>query len=455
MKVYNTLTRKLETIKEKKLKMFVCGVTVYDYAHIGHARSYVCFDVIAKFFRFKKIKVYYLQNITDIDDKVINKSKESGEQWDVIAKRFTEAYVEDMKILGVSSVDKLAPATQYIPEIISQVSRLMKKKFAYVVPNDGVYFDISKFPSYGKLSHQDVKNLKAGARVKVHEGKRNEGDFVLWKFSKPGEPIWTAPFAKGRPGWHIEDTAITEKELGKSYDLHGGGLDLIFPHHESEIAQMEAITGKSPFVKYWLHNGFVLINNEKMSKSLKNFWTIRDVLKKHSPRAVRYYCLSVHYRSPINYSDEALQHAENAVQRLDDFVLRLQSANGKQTNISKIVKDAEKKFVHAMENDVDTSSALASIFDLMKQLNKLINLGKFSKKNAKDTIKLLTAINQVLGVFEFTKENVSSKVESLINQREQARMKKDFATADMIRKQLLDQGIILEDTKDGVRWKKA
>ncbi len=454
MKVYNTLNRKVEKISQKKIKAFVCGPTVYDYAHIGHARSYVSFDVIIKFLRFSKRSVYYVQNITDIDDKIINRAKESNKKWDDVAKEFTKMYFEDMQTLGVTAVDKYAPATEYIDEIKSQVSRLLKKGVAYKI-SDGIYFDIKKFPEYGKLSHQNVNDLEAGSRVEVNKEKHNVQDFVLWKFKKEGEPSWSAPFGEGRPGWHIEDTAITEKELGKKYDLHGGGLDLIFPHHESEIAQMEAITGKKPFVKYWLHNGFVLINNEKMSKSLNNFWTIRDVLAKFSPRAIRYYCLSVHYRAPINYSDESLQHAENAVQRLDDFVARLRSANGKDSKVKALLSKSEKSFRKAMENDFDTSAALASIFDVMTKINKLIDKGALSTDNAKEVLAFVEKINTVLGVFDLEVQELPKGAAELIAQRELARKNKDFVSADKLRKELSDMGIIVEDSKTGIRWKKA
>ncbi|MEK6940986.1 MAG: cysteine--tRNA ligase [Nanoarchaeota archaeon] len=453
MKVYNTLTRKKEEIKEKKLKAFVCGITCYDYAHIGHARSYICFDVIIKFLRYLGKDVFYLQNITDIDDKIIERADKSKQPWDSISKEFAKAYLDDMKTLGVDSVDKYVLATKYIKNIKSQVQRLLDIGVAYKL-DDGIYFEINKFPDYGKLSHQYQKDMKSGVRVEINKQKKHHGDFVLWKFRKQNEPFWPAKFGSGRPGWHIEDTAITEQEFGPQYDLHGGGLDLIFPHHESEIAQMESISGRAPLVKYWLHNGFVLVDNVKMSKSLGNFWTIRDVLKEFSPRAVRHYCLSVHYHAPINYSKESLQHSENTIKRLDDFVSRVRSANGKISNVKPLIQKTEKAFTSSMENDFDTSGALSSLFGLIHDINKLVDESKLSKKNAQDVISFIKEINTVLGIFRLKEDTLSKNVRTLIKQRETARNNKDFALADKIREKLKGLGIILEDTKEGIRWKK-
>ncbi|MBU2442517.1 MAG: cysteine--tRNA ligase, partial [Nanoarchaeota archaeon] len=331
LKVFNTLTRKIEKfvpLKGKKVKMFVCGPTIYDYSHVGHAKTYVQFDIIAKYLRYKGFDVFYLQNITDIDDKIIKRANENNETSKKLAARFEEEYYEDMKSLGVDSIDKYARATDYIPQIIKQIKTLLEKGYAYET-KDGVYFEIDKFSEYGKLSHQPLDQIQAGARVTINEEKKNPADFSLWKKQKPGEPFWDSPWGKGRPGWHIEDTAITETEFGPNYDLHGGGIDLIFPHHESEIAQMEAISGNKPFVKYWLHTAFLNIRKEKMAKSLGNFLTIRDMLSKWDKKTFRFFFASTHYRTAIDFSDENIEQAKKGLDRINEFIRKVLVANGK------------------------------------------------------------------------------------------------------------------------------
>lgn len=456
--VYNTLTRKKETFEPMdgtKVKMFVCGPTVYDLSHIGHARSYISFDVIAKYLRWKKFDVFYLQNITDIDDKIIVRGNEAGKDPLKLAKEYENIYYEDMTALGVNSVSKYAAATDYIPQIISQVERLIEKGHAYEAA-DGIYFDITTFPDYGKLSKQNLEELKV-SRIEENPVKRNQGDFVLWKKEKPGEPTWDSPWGKGRPGWHIEDTAITETEFGPQYDLHGGGMDLIFPHHEAEITQMEACSGKVPFVKYWVHNGFLQVEGEKMSKSLNNFTTIRDALANHDKRALRYFFLSTHYRAPINYAEQSLEAAKNTVERLDEFVRVLRSITEGEDNpdvptrIEKLMTDFEV----AMDDDFEISKALAGLFDFVKDINIIIADQKLSKANADAAIAAVEEVNDVLGVVSFEEEALSAELKKLIEEREEARKNKDFEAADRIRDELKSKGIIIDDTAQGVRWKKA
>ena len=332
LKFYNTLTRKVEEfrpINNKEVKMFVCGPTVYDYAHIGNARTFTNFDFIAKYLRYKNYKVFYLQNITDIDDKIIKKANEEKTGWDNISRKYEKIFLEDMKLLGNDAVSKYARATDYIPEIVSQVKRLIEKGIAYKI-SDGYYFDLSKFREYGKLAKRtSLEEDDAVSRIDENPEKRNKGDFCLLKFSKPEEPVWHTELGDSRPGWHIEDTAITEKELGQQYDLHGGAIDLIFPHHEAEIAQMEAISGKKPFVKYWLHTGFLQFNKEKMGKSKGNFWIVRDVIKKYNKQIIRFMFLSTHYRKPLEFSEESLEQAKNSLQKLNEFMLKLENCKSK------------------------------------------------------------------------------------------------------------------------------
>jgi len=339
LKIYSTLTRKKEEfkpIKKNKIRFFVCGPTTYDYSHLGHAKTYVQFDVIVKYLRYKGYKVFYLQNITDIDDKIIKKAFEENTDWKKIAEKYEQAYLEDIKKLGVDSVNKYARATDYTKEIISQVKRLIKKGFAYKI-SDGWYFDLSKDKEYGKLAKRTAQEADdAVSRIDENTEKINKGDFCLWKFSKQNEPAWKTDIGNGRPGWHLEDTAITEKELGNQYDIHGGGLDLIFPHHEAEIAQMESISGKKPFVKYWLHTGFLQINKEKMSKSLGNFLTIKEILRNYNKNIIRFLFISSHYRKPIDFSEETLRQAKNTLQKLNEFMVKLDNYKSKVKNNKKV-----------------------------------------------------------------------------------------------------------------------
>ncbi|MEM2954796.1 MAG: cysteine--tRNA ligase [Candidatus Nanoarchaeia archaeon] len=458
LKVYNTLTRKKEVLranKNKRLNMFVCGPTVYDHAHIGHARSYIIYDTFVKYLRYKKFNVTYLQNITDIDDKIINRAKELNKDPLELAREFEKYYLEDMRSLNVNSVDIYARASEHIQEIISQIQRLLEKGFAYVA-EDGVWFEVSKFSDYGKLSKQNIEELKKH-RIEPSSYKKSPNDFSLWKAQKPGEPFWDSPWGKGRPGWHIEDTAIAEKYFGVQYDIHGGGEDLIFPHHEAEIAQMEALSGKSPMVRYWLHNGFLLVNGEKMSKSLKNFVTIKDALKEWPAPILRLFFLSTHYRAPINYSRNALENAKKNYQKIEAFIFRLLTYKNKisKENVSLWIKEFSKNFTDALDDDFNTAQALAEIHNFIKKANIALDEKKIDEKDARKIYRALLKIDKIFSLnFDKIKVPKLSKIDlDLIKEREEARAKKDYQKADRIREEFKKKGILLEDTEFGVIWK--
>ncbi|MGA2130248.1 MAG: cysteine--tRNA ligase [Candidatus Pacearchaeota archaeon] len=440
LKVYNTLTRKKEVfkpIKGKQVNIFVCGPTVYNYIHAGNAKTYAQFDMIVKYLRFKGFKVFYLQNITDIDDRIIKKSQETGEKWDSISKKYEKFYKEDMENLGVDSVNKYASATNYIPEIISQVKRLIEKGYAYKI-SDGWYFDLKKDKDYGKLARKTSLDAEdAVSRIDESKEKRNSGDFCLWKFSKPGEPIWKSKeLGDGRPGWHIEDTAITEKEFGPQYDIHGGGMDLIFPHHEAEIAQMESISGEKPLVRYWFHTGFLNISKEKMSKSKGNFKTLRELLEIYGKNTLRYFFASTNYRKPIDFSEETLENAKNAVERLRNIASELKD-DGK-TN---------KKYLEEFENEVDNElnfpNGLAVMWKMLRD------------EKADGKLKTINEMNKVF-CFNLEKEHVkiNDEIKKLIIEREKLRKSKKWAEADKIREKINKLGFVLEDTDKGVIAKK-
>ncbi len=468
LKVYNTLTRKLEEFhpiheKENRVYMFVCGPTVYDSPHVGHARSYVAYDTIAKYIRYKGWSLFYVQNITDIDDKIIRRAQETGKSWKDIARKYEEEYHKAMKMLFVDSVNLYARATEHIPEIIDQIKRLIEKGYAYET-EDGIYFDITKFPEYGKLSGQKLEDLMVGARVEINENKRHPYDFALWKKAKPGEPTWDSPWGPGRPGWHIEDTAISERYLGQQYDLHGGGMDLIFPHHECEIAQMEAISGKKPFVRYWLHNGFLEVNGEKMSKSLKNFWTIEDVLKKVRPEALRYFLLSTHYRSPINFSDENLEQAQKAWEGLAKTVRKLKklAKGGKEgeprEQVVEALEELRKRWEDAMDDDFNTPKALAVLHDWATFVNK--EYDNMSRKEAEIALNLVRRWDSVLTLFRsvleseggISEELVEGLMRIIITVRQKLREQKLYEISDWIRSELGNLGIQLNDKGKETTW---
>ncbi len=457
LKLYNTLTRKKEVFKPKrkeKVNIFVCGPTVYDFSHIGHARTYVSFDVIVKYLREKGYDVFYLQNITDIDDKVIKRANEKKISWKKLARNFEKEYLKDMKTLKINSVTKYARATDHIKEIISQVKRLKKKGFGYET-NNGIYYDIGRFKGYGKLSRRTVV-MAEDALSRIDEGgeKRNAGDFCLWKFSKKDEAKWESPWGPGRPGWHIEDTAITEKYFGPQYDIHGGARDLIFPHHEAEISQMEAVSGKSPLVRYWLHTGFLTIEGQKMSKSLGNFITIRKLLEKVSPRVLRLLLIKTHYRSPIDFSDKLLLQSKREIERMDEFLRKLKKLNKKgleRKSKLKLAERVEKEFEQSMEDDFNTPSAVSVIFKLIAEGNKLLNKRRLTSKEAREILVFFKKIDRVfsLDLTKVEKVKIPQKIRNLVRQREQFRKYSRWEKADDIRKEIEKSGFFVEDTQEG------
>ncbi len=449
LNVYNTLTRKKEEfkpLKGKNVNMFVCGVTPYDYAHIGHAKTYVQFDVIAKYLRYSGYDVFYLQNVTDIDDKIIQRAHERNLEPLELARNFEKEYFKDMEALGVNSVSKFARATDYINEIINQVKRLIDKGFAYIVEDDGVYFNLSKFKEYGKLSGRTSLGAEdAVSRIDEGVKKINKGDFCLWKKSKPNEPKWQDSwFNGGRPGWHIEDTAISEKFFGPQYDVHGGARDLIFPHHEAEIAQMESSSGKKPFVKYWLHTGFLNAKGQKMAKSLGNFITIKDALKKYDGKVLRMFYISGHYRSPIDFSEELLEQAKNSLERLNEFARKLRNSNDKDD--IKLIEKTKKEFFKHMDDDFDTPKALADIFDFVKDVNK--------KGGGKKSYELMAEIDKIFNVLTLEDAEIPDEIKKLVEEREKARKEKDFKKSDNIREEIKGKGYSLDDTEKGAIIKK-
>jgi len=408
MLVYSTLSRAKEEFKPIKgriVKMFVCGPTVYDYPHIGHAKTYVAMDVIARYLRFKGYSVFYVQNITDIDDKIITRAKEQGTSTEELADRFLRIYYEDMELLNIKSVSLFARATQHVEEIIEQIEELMTKGKAYE-RGGNVYFDVSAFPDFGELSGQKRDELIAGARVEVDENKESPEDFALWKKMKDGEPFWNSPWGRGRPGWHIEDTAISINYLGQQYDIHGGGIDLIFPHHEAEIAIAESLTEKKPFVKYWFHTGFLLVKGEKMAKSMGNFVTIREILKGYDPMALRFFLLYTQYRSPIDFSYELLNEASEAYGRLNDSFSRARKAQGSEGEdaaLREMLRVSRDGFFKAMDDDFNTREAIAALF----QLSRAINNSRLTDTEAlADLRNFITEISEILGLFEDREEKI-------------------------------------------------
>ena len=481
MKIYNTLTGKKEEfvpLIPNKVKVYACGVTVYDHCHIGHARNAVVFDVIRRYLRYKGFDVTYVRNFTDIDDKIINRAKQEGSTWDEVARKYTDEYYKDMDRLGVARADVEPKATEHIEEMINIVKGLIDKGYAYEVDGN-VYFSVNTFPEYGKLSKRDKEEMMAGARVEVDKRKKKALDFALWKKSKQGEPFWESPWGLGRPGWHIECTAMSIKHLGESFDIHGGGADLLFPHHENEIAQSEAFTGK-PFARYWIHNGFITIDKEKMSKSLGNFFTIKEVLDKFDPETVRFFLLSTHYRSPIEFSDEQLRESENSIDRYYTTVLRINDFLEKKELVREELSSAglifkellfpfREKFEEAMNDDFNTALALGHTFELIREANRFLDSKPSEWKDKELLLKtkdLLSEAGNILNIFNKNPyewyislmkiKNIGlSEKEILerIKERQEARKREDWKFADKIRKELEGKGIILEDKRDRTDWK--
>jgi cysteinyl-tRNA synthetase len=462
MKLYNTLTRKKEDfipIHENEVRMYCCGPTVYNYFHIGNARPFIIFDVFRRYMEYKGYKVTYVQNFTDIDDKMIQRANEENITVAELAERFIEEYFKDADGLGIERATVYPRATQHIDEMVAFIEDLIEKGLAYEIDGD-VWYDTSAFDDYGKLSRQDLEELEAGARVDPNEKKRNPMDFALWKAQKPGEPAWDSPWGKGRPGWHIECSVMSSKYLGETIDIHAGGQDLIFPHHENEIAQSEGLSGK-PFANYWLHNGYINVDNRKMSKSLGNFFTVRDISEKYDLEIVRLFMLSAHYRSPVNFSHELLDQAKSALERLynarNNLLYLLDMAEDRD------LSDEEQKlhdqtgeyirdFESAMEDDINTADALSVIFDLVRDANTHLK-AESPRRLIEAFYNTFKSLTDIMGIVQKEqKKSLDQEIEELIEKRQQARAAKDWATADKIRDDLKARGIILEDTPHGVRW---
>ncbi|MBI2145095.1 cysteine--tRNA ligase [Candidatus Woesearchaeota archaeon] len=464
---HNTLTRKNEPFKPLKAKsvgVYSCGPTVYNYPHIGNYRAYVFVDLLKRYILYKGYKVKHVMNITDVDDKTIRDSQKEGISLKEFCSRYEKAFFEDLESLNILPADKYPRATEYINEMVAMAKSLMEKGLAYKGEDGSIYYNIRKFRDYGKLANIDLNKLKAGAsgRVKKDEyAKDDVQDFALWKAydAADGDVFWNTEIGKGRPGWHIECSAMSIKNLGKTFDIHCGGIDLIFPHHQNEIAQSEGYTGKK-FVNYWLHNEWLLVNGQKMSKSLGNFYTLRDVLSKgYSPIAVRYLLLSTHYGQQLNFTFEGIDAAKASIDRLNELVRKLRDVkitNKKSVLLKNEISAAEKAFEAAMDNDLNISEALAAVFELVKGINHHIDSGTLNKSSAAAVLKLLKKFDSVLGVIDFGSEGkLGRDVQKLIDQRESLRKEKRFAEADKIRAQLLQRGIQLDDTPEGVRWKKV
>lgn len=460
MKILNTLSGQKEEFEPRKGKnvgMFVCGPTVYDYSHIGHIRTYVVFDVIAKYLRYRGYKVKFIVNITDIDERIMDRAKNEGRSWKEIAQLYEKSFMDDIKNLKINSVDKFAAATDHIKEIIKQVSALIEKGYAYQI-EDGIYFDISKFEDYGKLAKRTVEQAEdAVSRIDDSVSKKNKGDFVLWRTSI-NEPSWGSPWGKGRPGWHIEDTAITEKYLGQQYDIHGGGQDLIFPHHEAEITQQEAASGKKPFVRYWLHSGLVRINGQKMSKSLKNTITIRSALKEYSPESLRFMAINAHYRSLVEYRGDLIRQSEAAIQRINELINKLElvkksGPKEEKIEMGEVIKNTKIEFESKMDDDFNTPEALAVLFNFIRIVNSFIDDGTLDKKSANRVLKFLKEIDEIFGIIAGESE-MPEQIHQLVQKREYLRKQKAWTEADNIRDEIQKSGYSLDDTAYGPLVKK-
>ncbi len=466
LKVYNTETRvkqEFVPVEEGKVEMYVCGPTVYDNCHVGHARSYVAFDVIRRYLEFKGLKVTYIQNFTDVDDKIINRSKDQNVPPLVLSENFIQEYFKDMGLLNIRKADVHPKASETIPDMITVIKGLLEKGYAYEV-NGSVYFQVEKAKDiFGKLRHQSLEDMRDGARIEENEEKRNPKDFALWKAAKEGEISWDSPWGKGRPGWHIECSTMAWKYIGRTLDIHGGGMDLIFPHHESEILQSESYTG-DPFVKYWLHNGFVEINKEKMSKSLGNFFTIKDVLQRFDPMVLRFFLVYTHYRSPIDFSDVALEEAERSLDRLIKLRENLVNISGEHEegvipdhgepdpDILKLAFALKKEFTQAMDDDFNTRIAVAVLFKMDSEVKDLQRQGRLVPKNAYPLLSILDELTDLLGIIlkpvskdEIGHELLDEIIGIILDVRKQARERKDWSTADAIRDRLEIAGIVLED----------
>ncbi|MDD9272136.1 cysteine--tRNA ligase [Paenibacillus sp. GCM10023248] len=463
LRVYNTLTRKKEEfvpIEAGKVKMYVCGPTVYNYIHIGNGRPVIFFDVVRRFLESQKYEVTYITNFTDVDDKMIRKAEELGVTVPELAETFIAAFLEDIKALGVHEATLNPRVTENMPEIIEFIAALVEKGYAYEARGD-VYYRTTKFAEYGKLSHQNLEELQYGIRIEVDDRKENPQDFVLWKAAKPGEIYWDSPWGQGRPGWHIECSAMVRKYLGETIDIHGGGQDLTFPHHECEIAQTEAVTGH-PMANYWLHNAFLNIDNEKMSKSLGNGILIRDLVQQLKPEVFRFFMLSAHYRNPLNFSDESLKQAANALERIqnanDNLKHRLATASASGDADAALVARVAaiaNQFVEKMNDDFNTPDAITAVFDLVSEANLYLQQERVHTAALQLLLDQLQAFDQTLGILsKQADELLDEEIEQLIVERTEARKSKNWARADEIRDLLTEKGIFLEDTPQGIRWRR-
>jgi len=459
VKLYNTLTKTKEEfipLKDGEVKMYICGPTVYSYFHIGNARPFIIFDTFRRYMEYKGYKVTYVQNFTDIDDKMIKGAKQEGISVKELGEKFIGEYYKDADGLGIKRASHHPKATDHIEDIIAFIEKLIEKGLAYVVGQD-VYYDTTAFSDYGKLSGQRLEDLNLGSRIDINENKKNPMDFVLWKGQKPGEPAWVSPWGMGRPGWHIECSVMSTKYLGETIDIHGGGQDLIFPHHENEIAQSEGVSGK-PFARYWIHNGHINIDNRKMSKSLGNFFTIRDISKEFDLEVVRLFMLSSHYRSPINFSKDLLEQAQSALDRLYntrenlDYLLSNAKDGFKEADEDFInrLPAYRDRFQRAMEDDINTADALGVVFDMVRDINTYASADR-PKKAIRSALDLLLELTGVLGLLSKGKSDIDKEIEDLVEKRQQARRDKNWALADQIRDELKERGIILEDTPQGVK----
>jgi cysteinyl-tRNA synthetase len=461
MKIYNTVTRKKEEfipIDENEIKIYVCGPTVYNYFHIGNARPFVVFDTLRKYLEYRGKNVKFIQNFTDVDDKIINKAKEEKVSAKEISEKYIEEYFKDANELNVAKATVHPKVTENIDEIIDFISRLIDKGYAYEVNGD-VYFSTRNYPDYGKLSGQQLEELELGARVETSDVKRDPLDFVLWKAQKTHDELaWESPWGLGRPGWHIECSVMATKYLGETIDIHGGGQDLTFPHHENEVAQSEAQSVK-PFVNYWMHNGYITIDNEKMSKSKGNFFTVRDILKEYDGEIIRFFLLSGHYRNPINFSQELMEQAKNSLGRMqnakNNLIHLVSTSEGTMTEVEKSKFEGleiyREKFIKAMDDDLNTADGISAIFEMIKEINTDVKDGA-SKEFAEKCLSLLDELTAVLGILRDQEEDsFDNEIQKLVDERQEARKAKNFARADEIRDILKEKGVVLEDTPQGVR----
>ncbi|MGM9966206.1 MULTISPECIES: cysteine--tRNA ligase [unclassified Rummeliibacillus] len=464
IQIFNSLTREKEPfvpLEEGKVKMYVCGPTVYNYIHIGNSRPVIVYDTVRRYLTYRGYEVTYVSNFTDVDDKIIKAANELGEEVSELTERFINAYFEDITALGCQKADSHPRVTQHMDEIINFIAVLIEKGYAYESQGD-VYYRTRKFKDYGKLSHQSVDDLKIGARIEAGEKKDDALDFALWKAAKPGEIFWQSPWGNGRPGWHIECSVMVHNHFGDTIDIHAGGQDLTFPHHENEIAQSEAYTGKT-FARYWMHNGYININNEKMSKSLGNFILVHDIIQQIDPQVLRFFMLSVHYRHPINFSQDLVEAAANGLERIrtsyNNLTHRLKNTaniGDKEQSWLDVIQQERQNFEVAMDDDFNTANAIATLFNISTEANKYLNETNTNEELLKEFINTLNELSNVLGIkLEVQEELLDEEIDALIEERQQARKNRDFKRADEIRDQLKDMNIILEDTRQGVRWKRG